>query len=396
MKVEKQTVLMIAPTPFFAHRGTHIRILEEARALDQRGHHVTIMTYHIGEDIPKAYRGSIDVKRINRLLFWYKKIEAGPNWQKIILDIMLFRKALFFALSKSPTVIHTHLHEGALIGWCIQKFLFWKKMKLVVDFHGGLTEEMVSHAYLKNSFVKRFFIALERWIDNRGDVALASSSENKESLQSFRSKGTPLHVLSDGVDGQEYRGEESQKKLREQLSLPAHKTILCYTGAFINNKGIQYLLDALPFLQDHSDALHVVFGGYPGVRIEDFVHKHHLESLVSVISPVDYFTLPELLRACDFAVDPKDTTSHQASGKILHYMAAGLPVVCFDRPTNLEVLGDGAFVAQKVSAQSLAERILEALRSPSEIQRKGAVNLEQVQQHTWARVGQQLEEIYAK
>ena len=29
-------VLMIAPTPFFSHRGTHIRILEEARSLEKR------------------------------------------------------------------------------------------------------------------------------------------------------------------------------------------------------------------------------------------------------------------------------------------------------------------------------------------------------------------------
>jgi hypothetical protein len=30
-------ILMIAPTPFFADRGTHIRILEEALALRRRG-----------------------------------------------------------------------------------------------------------------------------------------------------------------------------------------------------------------------------------------------------------------------------------------------------------------------------------------------------------------------
>ena len=45
-------ILMIAPTPFFAHRGCHVRILEETRALQALGHHVTIYTYHAGENVP--------------------------------------------------------------------------------------------------------------------------------------------------------------------------------------------------------------------------------------------------------------------------------------------------------------------------------------------------------
>ena len=37
-------VLMIAPTPFFSDRGCHVRILEEARALQRAGAAVTIGT----------------------------------------------------------------------------------------------------------------------------------------------------------------------------------------------------------------------------------------------------------------------------------------------------------------------------------------------------------------
>ncbi|NCO98356.1 glycosyltransferase family 4 protein, partial [bacterium] len=81
-------ILVIAPTPFFSDRGTHIRILEEALALEKLGHQVTIVTYHIGKDINTEIDTKIDVRRIRRLLFWYKKLEAGPDWQKVLLDIM--------------------------------------------------------------------------------------------------------------------------------------------------------------------------------------------------------------------------------------------------------------------------------------------------------------------
>jgi len=62
-------VLVVAPTPFFSDRGTHIRILEEALALEKRGIEVTIATYHIGQDFPASLNSHIDVRRIRRLLF---------------------------------------------------------------------------------------------------------------------------------------------------------------------------------------------------------------------------------------------------------------------------------------------------------------------------------------
>src|SRR6266568_5155811 len=171
-------ILVIAPTPFFADRGTHIRILEEALALEKRGHEITIATYHIGKDIDASVETKIDVRRIRRLLFWYKKIEAGPDWQKILLDIMLIRKAFNLARTQKPDIIHGHLHEGVLIGWIVKKVLFWRNIKLVADFHGSLTKEMVSHSYLNGGGLKQIFCLIEKWIDNLGDAALTSSQEN--------------------------------------------------------------------------------------------------------------------------------------------------------------------------------------------------------------------------
>jgi len=64
---------MVAPTPFFSDRGTHIRILEEAVALEKLGHQITIATYHIGRNIDPEIKTKIDVRRIRRLLFFFKK-----------------------------------------------------------------------------------------------------------------------------------------------------------------------------------------------------------------------------------------------------------------------------------------------------------------------------------
>ncbi|MGC8833187.1 MAG: glycosyltransferase family 4 protein, partial [Armatimonadota bacterium] len=73
-------ILMVAPTPFFADRGCHVRILEEARALQNIGHKVVVVTYHNGRNVP-----GVEVRRIPRIP-WYKKLEAGPSIHKCYLD----------------------------------------------------------------------------------------------------------------------------------------------------------------------------------------------------------------------------------------------------------------------------------------------------------------------
>lgn len=390
-----ERVLMIAPTPFFAHRGTHIRILEEARAVAQRGHDVSIFTYHIGTDVAQDLLDGIRVYRIRRFLFWYKKLEAGPNWQKVLLDLLLFNKVLWQTLWHHPTVLHGHLHEGVLIGWLVQHVLFWKRMRLIADFHGGLTDEMISHDYLRSTWMQHLFRNIERWIDNAGDVALASSPENKRDLQRLRHVATPLYVLLDGVNLNDFSLRVDRQQLREQFNLPQHKTILCYTGAFSEPKGIHYLIEALPLLQKAESQLHVVLGGYPTEGIQAVLDDPTLKSFVSVISPVDYFVLPKLLLACDIAIDPKDASSHQASGKILHYMAAGLPVICCERETNRMIVGDGGVYVTNPSGSSIAAAVLSLLERPVVAQTLGRNNRARVEQFHWRRAGRLLEILYA-
>ncbi|MEP7162563.1 MAG: glycosyltransferase, partial [Candidatus Moraniibacteriota bacterium] len=258
----KKRVLMIAPTPFFSDRGTHIRILEEALALERRGHTVTVATYHIGQDLPARLSGKVEVRRILRLLFWYKKLEAGPDWQKILLDIMLIRKVFFLARTTRPDILHGHLHEGVLIGWIIQKTLFWRKMKLVADFHGSLTREMVSHAYLRIGGLKKLFQWVEKIIDNLGDRAVTSSWANTREIRAIRTKNEPVTAL-DGVEVRQDSGFSSRADIRKRYSIPENALVVTYTGALVQNKGILHFLDAIPFILEGHPEAYIIVAGFP-------------------------------------------------------------------------------------------------------------------------------------
>src|SRR5918911_447579 len=123
---------MIAPTSFFADYGCHIRIWHEAKALQARGHRRVIATSHNGDDMPGFdIRRSWDVP-------WLKRAMVGSSRHKLYLDAALSYRALTTALSLRPTIIHAHLHEGALIGAVLKRIA---RVPLVFDFQGSMTSE---------------------------------------------------------------------------------------------------------------------------------------------------------------------------------------------------------------------------------------------------------------
>lgn len=388
-------ILVIAPTPFFVSRGTPIRILEEALALERRGHDITIATYHIGSEIPEKVGTRIDVRRIRRWLFWYKKTEAGANWQKILLDIMLIRKVLSLAIKKRPDVLYAHIHEGALFGWLVQKLLFWRRMILVCDFHGGLTSEMASHGYLRNSIVFYLFRWMETWINRRGDIVVTSSWENTDVINRSRTDDCKAETLLDGANAPKKdfsHNEEEKKLLRKKWGIPTDKYVFVYTGALISNKGLDPMLEAIRiFLEKGYDA-YFVLAGFPIEHVAYYIRKNQLEKSVSIISPLDWFDLPELLSLCDASIEPKSSSTHQASGKILQYMAAGLPVICFDRENNRKFLGEGG-VYCKEGAIGLSDGIFSCWQDVEKSRERGRKNREHAHLFSWDRSAEKVENL---
>lgn len=385
---------MIAPTPFFAHRGTHIRIFEEARALEARGHQITIVTYHNGDDIHDYVDTNIDVRRIRRWLFWYKKTEAGANWQKILLNIFLIRKTFSLTRSWKPDVIHGHLHEGVLIGALMRFIFFWRSTPLVSDFHGVLVGEMRSHGYLSHPFLVKIFKRIEYMINGLGDAAIVSSSENVRAIKESREDRRAYHIY-DGVNAVAYdQHQKNKEELRKKYGVPVDAMIVGYTGALIKNKGISILLDAIMSLKDASENIHFVIGGFPDQWVRDFVRKEGLEDLVTVIAPLNYFSLPEVNTIADVTVDPKTDGVGQASGKILQYAAAHTAVICTDRSVNKKYLADAGVYLSEMTSENLAKTIKDLYNNPSKVDEHARSARACISVFHWKKVGEKIEGVY--
>ena len=78
---------------------------------------------------------------------------------------------------------------------------------------------------------------------------------------------------------------------------------------------------------------------------------------------VPYDDAPEMLRILDIAVAPKRSES-EGNGKVLNYMAAGLPVVAYDGPVARELLGSAGLRVPVGSVEGLARGLLRYLAHP--------------------------------
>ncbi len=323
------TVLMLAPTPYFSDRGCHVRIYEEARELIKAGHQVVVVSYPLGRSLePVPVERSVPVP-------WYTKREAGPSWHKPYLDLLLLIKAWGVARRLKPDIIHAHLHEGALIGWVLSRC---SGVPLVFDYQGSLSGESLNHGFYRpGSVLHRGFRALERLINRLADLVVTSSSNGVVEVQSS-SPQIPVYALPDGVDTQTFSPQE-RGSIRQELGLAPDLPTVVFIGLLNQYQGVDFLLDVLVDLLQSRPPFQVLIMGFPEAPYRELVRQRGLSDMIHVTGRVSYADVPRYLAAGDVAVAPKLTTT-EANGKVLNYMACGLPVVAFDTEVNRELLGD--------------------------------------------------------
>ncbi|QWV92772.1 glycosyltransferase family 4 protein [Geomonas oryzisoli] len=378
-------VLVLAPTPFFADRGCHVRILEEARAAIACGADVRLVTYHIGRDVPGV--------RTDRIagFSWYKKLEAGPSWVKPFLDVQLLFKAFQVAREFKPHVIHAHLHEGAFFGAFLKMLI---RVPMLFDCQGSLTAEITDHGFVKpGSLLQRFFATLERWINRSSDFIVTSASPTVDLLLKDGVPKDRVRALIDGVDTDVF-APQPKAEIRARLGLPEKRPVVAYLGLMNSYQGVDLLLEAAAYLKGQGAKIHYLIMGFPDAAYREKAEAMGIADIITFTGRIPYDEAPLYLSAGDLAVSPKVSLT-EANGKLFNYIACGLPTVVFDTPVNREILGDAALYAKFGDAADLAGAIGRLAGDRELREDLGAEGRERaVKLHSWQARGKDLAGIY--
>jgi glycosyltransferase involved in cell wall biosynthesis len=387
-------ILMIAPTSFFLDYGCHIRILEEARTLQNLQHSVKIVTYPLGRNVP-----GLDIERTMPIPFRSRN-EVGPSRSKLVIDQLLAVQSLYAALRFRPHILHGHLHEGALIGGALSRLL---RIPLVFDFQGSMTSEMIDHHFLRPSSP---LLPLVRWlegqIDHLPDRILTSSRNAAHVLTDhFYVSPDHVHILMDGVDADTFVPVEDGPRAREahelqqQLGIPEGHRIVIYIGLLAAYRGTDVLLEAAAHLLARRPDTHFIIIGFPNVdKYQALAKTLGIAERVFFVGRIPYEDVPLWLSLGDVAVEPKMSAT-EAAGKVTNYMAMGLPVVAFDIPVMREYLGELGAYAPLGDAAAFADQVEALLDDPARARRTGrALRKRACQFYSWDCVGRELECIY--
>ncbi len=387
-------VLMIAPTSFFSDYGGHIRILEEMRALGQLGVEVAVVTYYMGNNVP-----GLDIRRTAPLP-WRTDYEVGSSRHKIAFDAYLAAQSLKEVRRFRPDVIHGHMHEGALIGGVLARLA---RVPLVFDYQGSLTAEMVDHHFLNpKGPIYPLAYRVESFITRRLPHAILASSSQAIALlrEQFAVEPERIHSLPDCADSVRFDPARfpfgpADHPLRRELGIPDGKTVIGYLGLLTDYQGIPHLIESAVEMRDRGEDVHYLIMGYPNVdHYQSIARFRGVEHMVTFTGRIPFRDAPYYLRACDIAVAPKMSAS-EGSGKLLNYMAMGLPVVAYDTMVNREYLADLGVYANTGDVGAFTEATVSLVRDPERRTDVGTkLRQRVVEEFSWAKAAERILGVY--
>jgi Glycosyltransferase len=135
--------------------------------------------------------------------------------------------------------------------------------------------------------------------------------------------------------------------------------------------------------------------GYPGAECwQRAAADAGVQGDVIFTGRVPYANAPRMLALGDIAIAPKLSLT-EGSGKILNYMAMGLPTVAFDTPAQREYLGSLGVYAPVGDSAALAQGVADLLDRPA-LRRALGERLRRVavQQFGWDRAAATLLTVY--
>jgi glycosyltransferase involved in cell wall biosynthesis len=290
------------------------------------------------------------------------------------------------------------MHEGALIGLVVSRLL---RIPMVFDFQGSLTGEMMDHKFLtRDSIFFRPLRWLEKAIGQHAPIILTSSRNAKRVLtDQFGIQQAKVHPLVDCVDGEAFFPAARLDPAviahrRASLGIPPGRRVVVYLGLLADYQGTDALLQAATHVLQQRGDVHFLIMGFPAVdHYRRVAQRLGLERHTTLPGKIPYHEAQSFLAVGELAVAPK-LSATEASGKILNYMAMGLPTVAFDTPVSREYLGQEGIYADPGDARSLARALLDGLARLPDPDLSHRLRKMALQYYSWDLTAQKLIRAY--
>jgi glycosyltransferase involved in cell wall biosynthesis len=330
--------------------GLSVYAKQIAEGLVERGYEVTVLTSRYDKTLPEEVIGGVRIKRCPVWLTLGKGVIMPTFWLQMI------------QLGRHHDYINPHLPQ-ADSGLAS---LFLPKKKMIVTYHcdinlgDGLVNELVERTSMALMHVQ--LMRAQTVVSNSEDYL--AHSQMKRYLPKAQAIYPP--VVADN-----FKPVDSAP-LFKRLGIGAKTVKIGFVGRIVYEKGIRYLLEAIPHLQKELPDFKIILAGdYEKVaggsvkdELDTYMDKYpdriQFTGYLSdqdrnrFYSGLDVFVLP--------SIDPLESFGMVQVEALL----CGAPVVASDLPGVRQVATESGYgrVAKRKNPKDLAKQIIEVVKNP--------------------------------
>lgn len=328
MTTPSKRVLFIAPQPFFAWRGTPIRIGFDVQALAELGYEVDLLTLPLGAD--RAIPGVRLLRVANP--FRVRSVPIGPSGHKAFFDLLLGVRALALAARRRYAVIHA-VEEAGAFSWIVARLT---GARAVFEKHSDPASHRAGR--LKNAVLAAYRRA-ERIAIRRADAVIATGESLRDQARAA-SPRTPVHHIFDIPSSLAEADPARACAIRAELAPDPASRVALYAGSFAVYQGIDLLFEAMAsVLAREPRARFAVIGGSAEeiARRKAWLAERGVADRTVFIGTVPPDELPHYLAAADVLLSPRIAGANTPL-KLLDYLKAGRAIAATDNAANRLIL----------------------------------------------------------
>jgi glycosyltransferase involved in cell wall biosynthesis len=325
------------------------------RELGRRGHEVTVLTSRYDPSLDSHERiDGVHVRRIGVLA----TISKGPVMPSLLYWVWRY--------GRDADVLHVHVPQLdaapiALIGRLLGK-------PVILTYHCDLrlpTTFLNRIANWLSNFANQLSVAL-------ADIIVANAMDYAQASSILQGHLEKLIVIPPPIEIPEPSVGTIEIFKQTQNILPSQK-IIGMAARLASEKGVEYLLEALPIIQTEMPDVRVLYvGQHLDVMGED-AYADHLRPMIDAIGDAWTFVgvlsseeMAAFYRICDVTILPSINSTESFGMVQVESMLCGTPVVASDLPgVRQPVLQTGmGEIAPPRNSEALAAQILRVLRDP--------------------------------